>query len=202
VGGSTGEQCLAARLARRPERFSGELTGKPNLAGDRKKFVYPGNFFGLPEAASPDLKNKSFSVSAKVEIKEGANGVMFTQGGNTGGWSFYMKDGRLVAAHNYIDVKHFIVRSDRTVPAGRHDLKMTFNYEGGKGMGKNGTVTLFVDGKTAGSGKVDQTSPFKYSLSENQDIGRDTGTPVVYDYQGAFAFQGQLHEVVVELGNP
>lgn len=183
------------------ERFSGELTGKPSLAGDRKKFVYPGNFAGLPEAAAPDLKNKSFSVSAKADIKDNANGVIFTQGGNTGGWGFYMKDGKLVAAHNFIDVKRFIVRSDQTVPAGKHDLKMTFNYEGGKEMGKNGTVSLFVDGKSVGSGKVDQTTPFKYSLSENQDVGTDTGTPVVYDYQGAFPFQGQLDEVVVELAN-
>ena len=72
------------------ERFSAKLTGKPNLAGDRKKFVYPGNFSGLPEAASPDLKNKSFTVSAKVDIKDGANGMIFTQGGNTGGWGLYM----------------------------------------------------------------------------------------------------------------
>jgi arylsulfatase len=183
------------------ERFSGEITGKPNLAGGRKRFVYPGNFTGLPESAAPDLKNKSFSVSAKADIKDGANGVIFTQGGNTGGWGFYMKDGRLVAAHNFIDVKNYIVRSDQPVPAGKHELKMSFNYEGGKEMGKSGTVTLFVDGKPAGSGKIEQTTPFKYSLSESQDIGSDTGTPVVYDYQGAFPFQGKLDEVVVELAN-
>lgn len=183
------------------ERFSGELTGKPNLAGDRKKFVYPGNFSGLPEAASPDLKNKSFTVAAKVDIGDGANGMIFTQGGNTGGWGFYMRDGKLVAAHNYLDVKHFIVRSDQAVPAGKHELKMAFNYEGGKELGKSGTITLSVDGRTVGSGKVDQTTPFKYSLSENQDIGRDTGTPVVYDYQEPFVFQGRIDEVVVELSN-
>lgn len=99
-------------------------------------------------------------------------------------------------AHDYIDVKSFVVRSNRRVPAGKHELAMKFDYEGGKEMGKSGTITLFVDGKAVGSGKVDQTSPFKYSLSENQDVGQDTGTPVVYDYQGSFAFQGKLDEVV------
>jgi Concanavalin A-like lectin/glucanases superfamily len=183
------------------ERFSGELTGKPNLAGDRKRFVYPGNFSGLPEAAAPDLKNKSFAVSAKVDIKDGANGMIFTQGGNTGGWAFYLKDGRLTASHNYIDVKRFTVKSDQVVPAGKHEVKMAFSYEGGKEMGKSGTITLSVDGNKVGSGKVDQTTPFKYSLSENQDVGRDTGTPVVDDYREPFVFQGQLDEVVVELGN-
>jgi arylsulfatase len=102
----------------------------------------------------------------------------------------------VAAAHNFLDVKHFVVKSDQAVSAGKHELKMTFDYEG-----KSGTITLSVDGKTVGSGKVDQTTPFKYSLSENQDIGSDTGTPVVYDYQAPFAFQGQLGEVVVELTN-
>jgi arylsulfatase A-like enzyme len=183
------------------ERFSAELTGKPNLAGGRKNFVYPGNFSGLPEASAPDLKNKSFTVSAKVDIKDNANGVIFTQGGNTGGWGFYMKDGKLIAAHNYIDVKYFIVRSDRAVPAGKHVLKMTFDYEGGKDIGKSGTITLSVDGNKVGSGKIDQTTPFKYSLSENQDIGRDTGTAIVSDYQEPFVFQGRLDEVEIELTN-
>jgi hypothetical protein len=134
-------------------------------------------------------------------VKDGANGMIFTQGGNTGGWGFYMKDGKLVVAHNFIDVKNYIVRSDQPVPAGQHELKMTFTYEGGKEMGKSGTVALLVDGKPAGSGEIEQTSPFKYSLSENQDIGSDTGSPVVYDYPGSFPFQGRLDEVVVELLN-
>jgi arylsulfatase A-like enzyme len=183
------------------ERFSAELTGKPNLAAGRRKFVYSGPLAGLPEASAPDLKNKSFSVSAKVDVKDTANGMIFTQGGNTGGWAFYLKDGKLTAAHNFLDVKHFVVKSDQAVPAGKHDLKMAFNYEGGKETGKGGTITLSVDGKTVGTGKVDQTTPFKYSLSENQDIGSDTGSPVVYDYQSPFAFQGQLDEVTVELPN-
>jgi arylsulfatase len=182
------------------ERFSAELTGKPNLAAGRTKFVYSGPLAGLPEASAPDLKNKSFSISAKVDIKDSTNGVILTQGGNTGGWAFYMKDGKLAAAHNYLDVKRFIVKSDQALSAGKHDLRMVFNYEGGKDTGKGGTITLSVDGKTVGSGKVDLTTPFKYSLSENQDVGSDTGTPVVYDYQTPFAFEGKLDEVVVELG--
>lgn len=181
------------------ERFSAELTGKPSLAGDRKKFVYPGNFSGLPEAAAPDLKNKSFSVGATVEVKDGANGMIFTQGGNTGGWGFYMKEGRLLAAHNFLDLKYFKVSSDRTVPAGKRNLKMEFDYQGGREMGRGGTITLYVDGTKAGSGMVEQTTPFKYSLSENQDIGRDTGTSVVDDYKVPYAFEGTIEEVVVEL---
>lgn len=125
--------------------------------------------------------------------------MIFTQGGNTGGWAFYLKDGKLKAAHNYLDVAVYSVESDSAVPAGEHELKMEFAYAGGKEMGKNGTVTLSIDGKQAGSGEIKQTTPFKYSLSENQDIGTDTGTVVTSDYKAPFNFEGSLEQVVVDL---
>ncbi|MNP51519.1 hypothetical protein D3C76_1458440 [compost metagenome] len=105
----------------------------------------------------------------------------------------------MITAHNYLDVEHYAVTSKEPLTAGRHELKMAFNYEGGKETGKGGTVTLTVDGKEVGSGKIARTTPFKYSLSENQDIGSDSGTPVTYDYTPPFPFQGTLEEVVVEL---
>ena len=181
------------------ERFSAEGTGKPNLAAGRDSFTYEGVLAGLPESSAPDLKNKSFSVTAKVKIKENANGMIFTQGGNTGGWAFYLKDGRLKAVHNYIDVAVYSVESDSAVPAGEHELKMEFAYEGGKEMGKSGSITLSIDGKAVGSGTIAKTTPFKYSLSENQDVGTDTGTAVTSDYKAPFDFQGELEKVVVEL---
>jgi arylsulfatase A-like enzyme len=181
------------------ERFSAELTGKPNLAAGRSRYVYPVPLAGLPEASAPDLKNKSFSITAKVQVQDAADGMIFTQGGNTGGWAFYLKGGTLVTAHNYLDVAHYAVRSSSPVPAGERELKMAFAYEGGKAAGKGGTVTLYVDGQAVGSGKIEKTTPFKYSLSENQDIGSDTGTPVTYDYTPPYAFKGTLREVAVDV---
>lgn len=66
-------------------------------------------------------------------------------------------------------------------------------------MGKGGTVTLYVDGKAVGSGRVEKTTPYKFSLSENQDIGTDTGTAVTTDYRAPFNFEGTLEEVEVDL---
>lgn len=182
------------------ERFSSELMGKPNLAAGRTKFVYRTPLVGLPEASAPDLKNKSFSITAKVSIDDNANGMILTQGGNTGGWGFYLLDGKLAATHNYLDIARYTVTSDEVVPGGDHELKMEFAYEGDdKEVGKGGTLTLSVDGKQVGTGKAERTTPMKFSLSENQDIGTDTGTPVTYDYQTPFDFQGSLQEVIVEL---
>ncbi len=184
---------------RGPERFSAELTGKPNLAGDRTSFTYRGRFSGLPEGSAPDVKNKTFSVTAKVQIKDRANGMIWTQGGNTGGWAFYLKGGKLYAAHNHLDVERYIVQSESQVPGGKRTLEMKFDYKGGNEMGGPGTVILLVDGKKVGSGNIEKTTPFKYSVSENQDIGTDTGTPITYDYQTPLNFEGRLEEVSIKL---
>lgn len=125
--------------------------------------------------------------------------MIFTQGGNTGGWAFYLKDGILKAAHNFIDVDIYSVESDGAIAAGVHEVRMEFTYEGGDEMGKNGTVLLSVDGQQVGTGTIERTTPFKYSLSENQDVGTDTGTAITTDYQAPFDFEGQLEQVVVEL---
>lgn len=182
------------------ERFSAELMGKPNLAAGRSEYVYLTPLVGLPEASAPDLKSKSFAISAEVKIADNANGMIFTQGGNTGGWGFYLLNGKLTATHNYLDIERYTVTSDKALPAGEHDVKMSFSYDGKKGeVGKSGTISLYVNGKQVGKGKVGKTTPMKYSLSENQDIGTDTGTPVTYDYREPFDFQGTLGKVVVKL---
>lgn len=182
------------------ERFSAELMGKPNLAAGRSEFVYPVPLTGLPEASAPDLKNKSFSITANATIDDNANGMIFTQGGNTGGWGFYLLNGKLTATHNYLDLARYTATSDEVVAAGERELKMTFTYNGGDGeIAKGGTITLLVDGKQVGTGTVERTTPMKYSLSENQDIGTDTGTPVTYDYRAPFDFEGELGQVVVAL---
>lgn len=181
------------------ERFSDKISGKPNLAGDRKHFEYPGDLFGLPESAAPDLKNKSFTITADVDVKDNAKGMIFTQGGNTAGWAFYLIDGKPRFTHNFIDLARYTVTADRPVPAGKHKVAAKFVYEGGKDFGKGGTVTLMIDGQSVGTGKVEKTTPFKYSLSETQDIGRDTGTAVSDDYEAPFIFEGRIQGVVLDL---
>ena len=181
------------------ERFSAELTGKPNPSAGISHFVYPGAFSGLPEASAPNLKNKSFSISAKVEVPKNNSGMIFTQGGNTAGWAFYMLNGKVYFTHNYIDLNRYIITSESTVPAGKHDLKVEFTYNGGKEMGKDGNVVLYLDGKKIGSGIIDKTTPFSYSQAETQDIGKDGGTPVDNNYQTPFTFKGTISELILDL---
>ncbi len=181
------------------ERFSAELTGKPNPSAGRLEFVYPGALSPLPEASAPDLKNKSFSINASIEVDDNNSGMIFTQGGNTAGWAFYMLDGAVYFSHNYIDLNRYIIKSDSKVPAGKHELKVDFAYDGGEEMGKDGSVNIYLDDKKIGNGKIDKTTPFRYSMDETQDIGIDRGTPVDNNYQPPFKFKGIVEEVVVKL---
>ena len=124
--------------------------------------------------------------------------MIFTQGGFTGGWGFYIQQGKLVGLHSYIALERYRVVSTEHVPTGKVTLAMDFKYDGG-GMAKGGTITLLANGKKIGEGRVEKTTPFKYSLYEGQDIGEDTGSPVDFSYKPPFKFTGKLGKVTVEL---
>jgi len=179
--------------------LSEQLTGRPSLAAGRKVSVYDTPLVALPEAAAPDLKNKSFTITAEVNIpSNGAEGMIFTQGGITAGWGFYIQNGKLVGMHNYIDSQRYRVVSTESVPTGKATLVLDFNYDGG-GMSKGGTITLLAIGKKVGTGRVENTAGFKYSLYEGQDVGEDSGSPVDTTYTPPFKFTGKIDKVTVEL---
>ena len=181
------------------ERLSDQLTGRPSVAAGRSTFVYGTPLVALPEASAPDLKNKSFTITAEAEVPaDGGDGMIFTQGGITAGWGFYLQKGKLVGIHNYIGMERYRVVSTDSVPTGKVTLAFDFKYDGG-GMGKGGAITLLANGKKIGGGRVEKTAPIKYSLYEGQDIGEDNGSPVDFTYKPPFKFAGKIEKVTVEL---
>jgi len=181
------------------ERLSEQITGRPSLAAGRKTFTYNTPLVALPEGSAPDLKNKSFTITAEVEIpSDGGDGMIFTQGGITAGWGFYLLKGKLVGLHNYIGLERYRAVSTENVPTGKVTLTFDFKYDGG-GMGKGGAITLLANGKKIGEVRVDKTAGFKYSLYEGQDIGEDSGSPVAFDYTPPFKFSGKIQKVTVDL---
>jgi arylsulfatase len=181
------------------ERLSEQITGRPSLAEGRNTFVYNAALVALPEGAAPDLKNKSFTITAEVEIPaSGGEGMIFTQGGITAGWGFYLLNGKLIGLHNYIAEERYRAVSTQNVPTGKVTLTFDFKYDGG-GMGKGGTITLLANGTKIGEARVAKTAGFKYSLYEGQDVGEDSGSPVDFDYTPPFKFSGRIIKVTVEL---
>ena len=107
--------------------------------------------------------------------------MIIAQGGAFAGWSLYVKDGRPKYCYNLFGLQRFHVGSDTAIPAGTHQVRMEFTYDGG-GLGKGGGVTLFVDGTKVGEGRVEGTVPMVFSADETCDIGLDTASPVSDDY--------------------
>jgi arylsulfatase len=54
-------------------------------------------------------------------------------------------------------------------------------YDGG-GFGKGSSVTLYLDGKKVGEGRVERTQALFFSMDETTEIGCDMGEPVSDDY--------------------
>jgi arylsulfatase A-like enzyme len=190
-------------------------TKRPNaLRGERVFTYYPG-MIRIPESSSPCMKNTSYRITAEVEIPQGgAEGVLATQGGRFGGWSFLVLDDKPMFAYAYSNqdgAKYARPgeRKDKTriaggerLSAGKHTIVFDFAYDGG-GIGKGGNATLTVDGKPVAEGRIAETFPLgKFSLDESFDVGQDTGTPVIdeYDAKMPFKFTGKLEKLTIELG--
>lgn len=171
---------------------------RPSLTRGRKSFSYSQGQNRIPEGASPDIKNKSWSITAEVEVKADTTGMIVTQGGLFGGWAMYLEKGKPVFHYNYVDVKHYEVAAKEAVAAGKHVIKMDFAYDGG-GIGKGGTATLSVDGKEVAKGRVEKTIPIRITLDESLDVGSDAGTPVTMSYDVPFEFTGKIDKVVIDL---
>jgi arylsulfatase A-like enzyme len=185
---------------RTAERMNADLAGRPQLIRGDTQVFYPG-MIRLSENSVLSIKNKSFSVTAEVVVpEEPVNGTIITQGGAIGGWSFYTRDGHAKFAYNLLGIQTFTTEASQPVPAGKHQLRVEFAYDGG-GYGKGGTVSLYHDGQRVGEGRVGATQPFIFSADEGLDIGRETGTTVAAEYEVEdSAFTGQINWVELKVG--
>ena len=186
---------------RRIERFNSDIAGRPVLIKGQTQLLYDG-MIRLSENSVLNMKNKSHSVTAEVEVPEGgATGVIISQGGAFAGWSLYLHQGKPKYCHNLAGLMRFYVEGTDPVPPGRHQVRMEFAYDGG-GLAKGGQVALYIDGKPTGDGHINATVPMIYSADETCDVGCDTGTPVSEDYtQATSPFTGTIHWVQLDIGD-
>jgi arylsulfatase len=185
---------------RRAERFDAATAGRPDLMGKRTSLtVYPG-MIGLMENAFINVKNRSFSITADVDLPNAsADGVIICQAGRFGGWTLYMKAGKLHHEYNYFGLEHTNIASSKPVAAGKHTIKYDFVFDGGK-AGAGGQSILSVDGQKVAEGKVPKTQPYAYSADEGVDVGMDNETPVSNDYKERDnKFTGTIKKITVDV---
>ncbi len=184
---------------RRAERFNSDLAGRPVLIQGDSQLLFRG-MKRLSESSVVNIKNKSHAVTAEIVVPaDGGSGALIAQGGQYGGWSLYMHEGKLAYCYNTFGLEQFKTYSDAAVSPGQHQVRMEFGYDGG-GLGKGGDVTLYVDGERAGAGRVGSTVPMIFSGDETTDLGEDTATSVSDDYAPhASSYNGRVNWVQIDL---
>ncbi len=185
---------------RREELFNPKLAGRPDLMFGRKSLTLFEGMNGLLENDFINIKNTSFEIVADLESNDKpSNGVIVSQGGRFGGWSLHVKDGVPKFTYNYLGLKYSVVTSKSKLPSGKSTVKMDFAYDGGK-PGAGGTATLYVDGQSVGSTKVEKTQMAIFSPDESAGVGEDTETSVSKEYDPRNSeFTGSIHKVTINL---
>ena len=184
---------------RRAERFNADLAGRPQLVRGNSQLLF-GGMGRLSENSVVVTKNKSFRITAEIDVAEsGANGVIIAQGGAFGGFSLYVADGKPAYCYNLFGLEVVKVYGSSPIPAGEHQVRMEFTYDGG-GLGRGGDIALFLDGEQVGQGRVEATVPMLFSADETTDVGSDTATPVSDDYSPQESvFSGEIRWVRIDI---
>jgi arylsulfatase len=182
------------------QRFADE---RPVIATDRTRYTYYPGTQEVSASAAPKILNRPHSINVLVEIpEEGAEGVLVSQGGVDGGFSFFIQDGKLRYTYNYVADQRFEVVGAK-VPSGRHALSFEFEPTGEanplEGKGAPGKAKLFIDGKPAGDGELPVTIPLMMGLASGVSVGLDAGAPVTDGYDAPFPFTGIIEKVLYDI---
>jgi arylsulfatase len=183
------------------ERVNAALAGRPDLMEGRTSLTLGPGMDSMSENVFINIKNRSFSITADVEIPEGgANGVIIVQGGRFGGWSLYLKDGKPTYCYNFLGLQEYKVSAPQAVAAGKATIRMNFDYDGG-GIGNGGMASILVNGEKVASRRIERTQPMIFSADETAGVGVDDATPVTNDYKERDnTFTGKIHKVTIEVG--
>ena len=185
---------------RRSERFNAEIAGRPDLMGSRTSLTVYEGMVGISENAFINVKNKNYTITSDVELKDGnANGVIISQAGRFGGWVLYMKGGKVKHEYNFFGVEHTNIASLKPLSAGKHEIKYEFIADAPK-PGTGGKCILYVDGAKVAEGQIPKTQPFVFSADEGVDVGVDNETNVSNDYKmHENKFTGKIKKVTVDI---
>ena len=186
---------------RRYERFNAARAGRPDLPGTRTSMTFYGDMDHLMENTVLNIKNRSYSATAEVEVAEGqTDGVIVAQGGRFGGWSLYVKDGAPKFAYNYFDQAIYYIEGTEKLPEGIVNVRYHFDFTD-KTPGGGGTGRLYINDKLVGEGRIEKTIANIFAADETMDIGSDLAMPVTDDYPEGTGnkFQGTVNWLRVDL---
>jgi arylsulfatase len=181
------------------ERLDAAAVGRPDLMGGRTSLNLAEGMTGMMEGAFINVKNRSKTITAEIEVPAGgANGTVLAQGGRFGGWSLYVKDGVPAYDYNFLGLQRTSIAASQPLAPGKARIRVDFAYDGG-GPGKGGQAALFVNDAKVAEGRIANTQAGMFSADETADVGIDLGTPVVeaIGSEARSRFTGRIPKVTV-----
>jgi arylsulfatase A-like enzyme len=181
--------------------FARAITARPSATAGQTVFTYSGEMPGIPTGNAPNILNRSFTITANVDVPEGGgDGMIVTEGGRWGGYGLYLLKGKPVFDYNMLMLLQARWAGEQVLIAGKHTIIFDFTYDG-PGIAKSGSGVLKVDGQEVAHLQVPKTVPFLLPADETFDVGVDTRTGVNdLDYQVPFRFNGKIDKLTFNLG--
>jgi arylsulfatase len=183
------------------ERMIPETAGRPDLMHGRTSITVADGMTGMMENVFLNIKNKSKTITAEIEVPAGGgHGAILVQGGRFGGWALYLDNGVPAYTYNFLGLEQTTIAGTAPLAAGKATIRFEFAYDG-QGKGKGGTGTLFVNDAKIAEGRIERTQASIFSADETADVGIDLGTPVVeaIGCEHASKFTGRIPSVTVEV---
>ncbi|MEN6370539.1 MAG: arylsulfatase [Armatimonadota bacterium] len=174
---------------------------RPEISKPRNSYIYYPNTSSVAERVGPDVRNRSYSVLANVEIDTSeAEGVLFSMGSRFGGHALFVKSGRLYYIYNFLGIESYKLVSDRQIPTGKVFLGIEFSKENENPKGvANGIGKLYINDDVAAEGQM-RTQPGAFGLAGGLTVGRSGPDPVSSEYDSPFGFKGgTIKRVTVNL---
>ena len=172
----------------------------PPLTGETT-FEFRGDVQNVMPGMIPRIYNRSYAITADLVVPEGgAEGVIVAEADHLGGFTLYVKDGKLTHTYSMMGVLVFTQVAEEDIPTGDVTVRMEFEADGAT-PATGGNVTLFIDGRPVGKGRMDHTVPVRFSGYAGMDIGRDNGGVVdrSYEHEKPFPFTGTIKKVVFDI---
>ncbi|MGF9761872.1 arylsulfatase [Microvirga sp. 0TCS3.31] len=182
------------------DRFAerGVVPDRPSVTRGRTQFTYYAGTRRVPEGSAPNVKGRSHSITAEIEVPAGgADGVIVAQGGSSG-YTMFVKDGRLSYENNFFGKERDLITAPDRLPSGKTTVVFEYSHEG-KEFAGGGSARLLVNGAEVARDRFAHVPPLRYSATETFDIGEDTGEAVSKQYEGPNPFTGKLDRVTIEL---
>jgi arylsulfatase len=191
------------------DRFQDRILDRAGLVDDKRtRFMFRPGAVRIPKDAAPDTRNRSWTATASIQVPAaGGAGPIVAMGGDTAGWSLYLKEGVPTFCYNFAGVERTYIRAQQPLPPGPHLLRYEFELQpeqssdAGKPVayGAGGIARLYVDKRKVAESEVARTMAFDYSLDETFDIGCDKGSPVTDEYAPLAAFNGKIAHVTIDI---